>query len=37
MAVWNIKNETPLVKVKEERVYPEPRMTVNKMIEKLFK
>lgn len=37
MDVWNIKNETPFVKIKEERVNPEPRMTVNKMTEKFFK
>lgn len=36
-AVWNIKIETPLVKIKEDRVNPEPRMTVNKIVEKFLK
>lgn len=35
-AVWNIKNETPLVKIKQERVSYEPRLTINKIIQKFF-
>lgn len=36
MVVQNIKNEISLVKIKEERMNSEPRMTVNKIIEKFF-